>query len=136
VAEAMPFLTFQPSRGPTATEAMALYTGLFDDGAVVSEQRRPDDAPMGAGTVEVAEIVVAGLHVRCSDSHVEHAWDFTPAVALWVTCGSADEHRRLVDGLSEGGAVFMPLDDYGFGPFAWVQDRFGVSWQLAGPAGR
>ena len=134
MAEAMPFLTFQPSRGHSATEAMAFYTGLFSDGAVLSEQRRPPDAPQGADTIEVAEFVVAGLHVRCSDSYVEHAWDFTPAVALWVTCGSADEHRRLVDGLGDGGQTFMPLDDYGFGPFAWVQDRFGVSWQLSGPA--
>jgi predicted 3-demethylubiquinone-9 3-methyltransferase (glyoxalase superfamily) len=133
VAEAMPFLTFQPSRGHTATEAMAFYTGLFSDGAVLSEQRRAPDAAMGAGTVEVAEFVVAGQHVRCSDSPVEHAWDFTPAVALWVTCASADEQRTLVDGLAEGGTFFMPLDDYGFGPFAWVQDRFGVSWQLSGP---
>ena len=130
----MPFLTFQPGRGHTATAAMAFYTSLFSDGAVLTEQRRPADAPQGAGTVEVAEFVVAGLHVRCSDSYVEHGWDFTPAVALWVTCDTADEHRRLVDGLGEGGQVFMPLDDYGFGPFAWVQDRFGVSWQLAGPA--
>jgi len=134
VAEAMPFLTFQPSRGRTASDAIALYTGLFEDGEVLSEQRRPDDAPAGAGTVEVAEILVAGLRVRLSDSYVEHAWDFTPAVALWVTCTSPDEHRRLVDGLSAGGTVFMPLDDYGFGPFAWVQDRLGVSWQLAGPS--
>ena len=134
MAEAMPFLTFQPSRGQTATEAMALYTRLFDDGVVLLEQRRPSDAELGAGTVELAEFVVAGMHVRCSDSYVEHEWDFTPAVALWVTCASADEQRLLVDGLAEGGATFMPLDDYGFGPFAWVQDRFGISWQLNGPA--
>ncbi len=133
MAEAMPFLTFQPSRGHTASEAMTFYTGLFSDGAVLSEQRRPPDAPQGAGTVEVAEFVVAGLHVRCSDSYVEHAWSFTPAIALWVTAASADEHRALAGALAEEGAVFMPLDDYGFGPFAWVQDRFGVSWQLSGP---
>ena len=134
MAEAMPFLTFQPSRGPTASAAMAFWTGLFSDGAVLFEQRRAADAPEGAGTVELAEFVVAGMHVRCSDSYVEHAWDFTPAVALWVTCASADEQRLLVDGLAEGGTTFMPLDDYGFGPFAWVQDRFGISWQLNGPA--
>jgi predicted 3-demethylubiquinone-9 3-methyltransferase (glyoxalase superfamily) len=134
VAEAMPFLTFQPSRGHGAAEAIALYTSLFDDGAVVFEQRRPDDAPQGAGTVELAEVVVAGTHLRFSDSYVEHEWDFTPAVALFVTCGSEDEQRRLVDGLAEDGQTFMPLDDYGFGPFAWVQDRFGVSWQLSRPA--
>jgi predicted 3-demethylubiquinone-9 3-methyltransferase (glyoxalase superfamily) len=29
------------------------------------------------------------------------------------------------------GQVLMPLDSYGFSPkFGWVNDRFGVSWQL------
>lgn len=31
----------------------------------------------------------------------------------------------------EGGEVLMPLDDYGFSTrFGWLNDRFGVSWQL------
>ena len=134
MAEAMPFLTFQPSRGHGAADAMALWTSLFPGTEVVLDQRRPAGAAQGPGTVELAEVVVAGLRLRLSDSYVEHAWDFTPAVALWVTCASSEEHRRLVDGLAKGGQTFMPLDDYGFGPFAWVQDRFGVSWQLNGPA--
>lgn len=25
----------------------------------------------------------------------------------------------------------MPKDDYGFGLFGWVNDRYGVSWQLS-----
>jgi uncharacterized glyoxalase superfamily protein PhnB len=33
--------------------------------------------------------------------------------------------------LVEGGAVFMPLGNYGFSRrFGWCSDRFGVSWQL------
>jgi len=31
----------------------------------------------------------------------------------------------------EDGKALMPLDNYGFSKqFAWIEDRFGVSWQL------
>ena len=131
-ARAMPFLTFQPTRGHGAEEAMGVYTALFDDGEVLSVRRRAAGAP-GEGTVELAEFVVAGQRFRASDSPVEHAWDFTPAVSLWVECSSVAEQRRVFEALAQGGREFMPLDDYGFGPFGWVEDRFGVSWQLGVP---
>lgn len=129
-ARAVPFLTFQPPRGPSASEAMEFWTSLFDDGEIVSVTHRPDDPT----AVVLAEFVVAGQRLRCSDSPPVHQWDFTPAVSLWVDCGSGDEQERLLTALATGGREFMPLDDYGFGPFAWVEDRFGVSWQLAVPA--
>lgn len=132
-ALAMPFLTFQPTRGHGADEAMGVYTALFADGEVVSVRRRAAGTP-GEGTVELAEFVVAGQRFRASDSPVEHAWGFTPAVSVWVECASVDEQRRVFETLAEGGREYMPLDDYGFGPFGWVEDRFGVSWQLAAPA--
>ncbi|WP_308253014.1 VOC family protein, partial [Pseudonocardia sp. ICBG601] len=64
----------------------------------------------------LAEFVVAGQRLRCSDSPPVHQWDFTPAVSLWVDCGSGDEQKRLLGALATGGREFMPLDDYGFGP--------------------
>jgi predicted 3-demethylubiquinone-9 3-methyltransferase (glyoxalase superfamily) len=69
--------------------------------------------------------------VLASDSPVKHAFDFTPSLSFFVDCTSDEEQRRLFAELSDGGAVMMPLDDYGFSKrFAWVADRFGVSWQL------
>lgn len=130
MSRATPFLTFQPGRGQTAESAMRFYCDTFDDGAMISKQMHPDDSP-GAGTVMVAEFTVAGLHIRCSDSFISHAWDFTPATSLWVECSSDDEQQRLFTALRADGRVHMPLDDYGFGRFGWVDDRFGVSWQLA-----
>lgn len=127
---ATPFLTFQPAKGQTADAAMDLYLSVFEDGEVVALHRHPDGSP-GAGTVMLAEFVVAGQRIRCSDSFVEHEWDFTPALSVWVTCSSEEEQQRILDGLGADGQVYMPLDDYGFGRFAWVGDRFGVTWQLA-----
>ena len=58
-------------------------------------------------------------------------WGFTPAISLWIDCDDNDELERLFDRLSEGGQVFMPLDDYGFSArFGWVGDPHGVTWQL------
>ncbi|MGU3293658.1 VOC family protein [Williamsia sp. M5A3_1d] len=127
---ALPFLTFQPTpSGSTAASAMSAYVRIFG-GRVISDRRRGAGEPGGEGTVFLAEFEVAGLRVRCSDSAIQHAWDVTPAISIWVDCDTADDQRRVFDALSEGGQEFMPLGDYGFGPFGWVQDRFGVSWQI------
>ena len=59
---------------------------------------------------------------------------FTPSTSFFVTCESESEVDRLFVALSEGGSVLMGLDSYPFAKrYAWVQDRFGVSWQLLFP---
>lgn len=86
------------------------------------------------GTVKVARFRLAGHDFACADSPIDHEWDFTPAVSLWIDCEDGDELQRLFDLLSDGGAIFMPLGDYGFSSrFGWVGDRFGVTWQLNQP---
>jgi len=55
----------------------------------------------------------------------------TPAVSYFVYCNGEAEINRLYDVLKEGGTVLMPLDKYDWSPrYAWVQDRYGVNWQL------
>ncbi|WP_312977681.1 VOC family protein [Corynebacterium sp.] len=127
----VPFITFQPGRGQQASEAMATYLDIFRDGRVISDNRYGPDGPGEEGTVIMAEFEVAGQRLRCSDSFVRHEWDITPAVSLMVECESTDELQRLFTELSADGDVYMPLDDYGFGQFGWVGDRFGVTWQLS-----
>ncbi len=73
----------------------------------------------------------AGQTVRCTDSFVKHAFAFTPAFSLFLDCGSIEQIEQLFAKLSEGGSVDMPLGSYGFSRrFGWLNDRFGVSWQL------
>jgi predicted 3-demethylubiquinone-9 3-methyltransferase (glyoxalase superfamily) len=117
-----PFLMFQHGE---AEEAMTFYTGLFADGEVVDVARKPE------GGIQLAVFSIAGQQVRCIDSDPVHEFGFTPSMSLFVRCETREELDKLWAGLSEGGQPLMPLDDYGFGPFGWTNDRFGVSWQLS-----
>ncbi|WP_181275776.1 VOC family protein [Brevibacterium oceani] len=128
--QAVPFITFQPSRGQSTVEAMESYLKIFGDGRVLLDNRYGPGGPGAEGTVIMAEIEIAGQRLRLSDSFVEHEWNLTPAVSLMVDCESSEELERIFAELSEHGTVYMPLDDYGFGPFGWVGDRFGLTWQL------
>lgn len=123
-----PFLMFQ---GGVAEQAMTFYVSLFDDGLVVEVARYGSDGPGPEGTVQVARFRLAGQEFLCSDSFVTHGFAFTPSFSIWIETESEDELERLFAALGDGGAALMPLGDYGFSRrFGWLNDRYGVSWQL------
>lgn len=46
-------------------------------------------------------------------------------------CDTEIEIVQLYEKLSKGGGVLMPLDHYPFSKmFAWIVDKFGMSWQI------
>jgi predicted 3-demethylubiquinone-9 3-methyltransferase (glyoxalase superfamily) len=113
-----------------AEEAMRFYTSLFD-GEVLSVDRYGPDQDGLEGTVRHALFSLAGQSFMCIDSPARHAFGFTPSVSLYVQCDTEDEIEGLFRQLAEGGQELMPLGSYGFSArFGWVNDRFGVSWQL------
>ncbi len=122
------FLTFQDNK---AEEAMTFYVELFDNSKISDVQRYGKDGPGKEGTLIKAVFELNGKQFICSDSFIQHDWTFTPAVSNWVECGTEQEIEHLFAKLSENGDVKMPLDNYGFSKqFAFVEDRYGVSWQL------
>ena len=122
-----PFLMFEGK----AEEAMNFYVALFPDGRVLDIARYGKEGPGPEGTVVRASFVVGGQTIMCIDSPAKHAFTFTPASSLFVECESEDELRSFAGALDEDGKVLMPINNYGFSRlFTWVQDRFGVSWQL------
>lgn len=122
------FLTFQ---GGVATAALDLYREVFDDFELIAIDRYGAGDLGPEGTIKHATFRLAGGEFSCADSPMRHAWEFTPAVSLWVDCESADEQQQIFERLGDGGFVFMPLDNYGFSSrFGWVGDRFGVTWQV------
>jgi predicted 3-demethylubiquinone-9 3-methyltransferase (glyoxalase superfamily) len=122
------FLTFQ---GGAATAALDFYRDVFTDFELVEIEHYGPGEGGPEGTVKVAKFRLANSEFSCADSPVDHAWGFTPAVSLWIECDDVDELERLFTRLSDGGVVFMPLDNYGFSSrFGWVGDRYGLTWQL------
>ncbi|MDG3008839.1 VOC family protein [Rhodococcus sp. D2-41] len=119
-----PFLMFQGGVGAAAIE---LYTSVFA-GAEVIASTPHDDPSLG---IQLAELDLAGQRILVSDSAIPHAFDFTPSTSLFVDCADRAELEHLVQALAADGSTLMPLGEYGFSTaFAWVADRFGVSWQL------
>lgn len=122
------FFTFQKE---DAEEAMNFYIELFDNSEIVSLKRWGKEAPGKEGTIMHATFRLNGKLFMCSDSPPIHAWTFTPAVSNYVECEDNKQLERLFSELSKNGEVMMPLNNYGFSQkFGFVQDRFGISWQL------
>lgn len=127
MTEIRPFLMFEGR----AEEALTFYVSLFPDAEVLEMVRYGAGQPGPEGSVLKARFRLAGQEVMCTDSLVKHAFGFTPALSLFVDCADEAELERLAAALGDGGAVLMPLGDYGFSRrFTWINDRFGVSWQL------
>jgi predicted 3-demethylubiquinone-9 3-methyltransferase (glyoxalase superfamily) len=118
-----------------AEEAMTFYTSLFGDAGISSITRYGADGPGPEGSVQHAAFSLAGQRFMCIDSPARHDFTFTPAISLFVQCENEAEIGRLYAALAEQGTELMPLGSYGFSTkFGWVNDRFGVSWQLNLPA--
>lgn len=122
-----PFLMFAGQ----AEAAIDLYLSLFRDSELERVARYGPEGPGAEGTIMRATIRLGDQRLMCVDSPVEHEFAFTPAFSLFVDCASREEIEGLVEGLSQDGATLMPLGEYGFSrAYAWITDRFGVSWQL------
>ena len=131
VDKVTPFLMFQGDAGA----AIALYRELIPGAEVKHLEHYGPKEPAPEGQVRRATLVLAGQELMLFDSPPVHEFSFTPAVSFFVDCADELEIERLFAGLSDGGKVHMALDNYGSSlRFGWVDDRFGVSWQLNLPA--
>ncbi len=114
-----PFLWFDGN----AKEALDFYVSIFKNSKILGTSAGPNDTFMSA-TFQLAGQEFMALNAA-------RQFSFTPAVSFFVNCETPQQVDAIWEKLSAGGAVLMELDKYPFSEkFGWVQDKFGLSWQL------
>jgi predicted 3-demethylubiquinone-9 3-methyltransferase (glyoxalase superfamily) len=115
-----------------AEEAINFYTSLFDDSKIESLTRHEEGSMAGTpGKVLNCIFTLKGESFMAMDS-AGHTHGFTPSISLFINCDSETELDKAFAALSEGGQVLMDIGEYPFAKkFVWVQDKFGLSWQLS-----
>ena len=110
----------------TADEAAQFYTDIFRD-ASVTEQ-----APGLAATVSIHGFklsLINGGNQYAPNPSISCILNFDP-----LLFGGEEQARTYLDELYKRlstGGVLMELGEYPFSPrYAWVRDRFGMTWQL------
>ena len=117
----------------TADEAARFYADVFREGSVVEQ------VPGLAATVSIHGFrlsLINGGGQYAPNPSISCILNFDP-----LLFGGEDQARTYLDELYERlstGGVLMELGEYPFSPrYAWVRDRFGMTWQLmlTDPAG-
>ena len=110
-----PFLWFDGK----SEEAMKFYVSIFKNSKVVSVTRYGDAGPGPKGSVMSATFQLEGQQFYALNGGPQ--FTFTPAISMFVSCETQKEVDKLWEKLSEGGRK----DRCG-----WLQDKYGLSWQI------
>ena len=119
-----PFITIEKR----ANEALEFYESVFPSFTLKS---RTHHAEPHNDLVMVAVFSIQGQEIMISDSFISHECKINPGISFFADLQSKETLENLAASLSDGGKVHMPVGIYGFSSlFGWVEDKFGVNWQL------
>ncbi|GGB01092.1 VOC family protein [Macrococcus hajekii] len=124
----VPFMMFNGR----AEEAVDFYTTIFNNSEIATMNRYGTEGPGAEGTINHSIFTLNGQQFMAIDNANGTDVPFTPALSFVVNCDSEEEIRHLYNRLSTNGEVLMKLAPMPpvARQFAWVVDRFGLSWQL------
>jgi predicted 3-demethylubiquinone-9 3-methyltransferase (glyoxalase superfamily) len=116
-----------------AEEAARFYTSTFGDGRVLATSHYPRsfDNPGGKprGSVLTVEFEVLGQRFTALNGGPHFV--INPSISFFVHTDTPERTDTLCAALGLGGKFLMPAGSYPWSErYGWVQDRFGVSWQV------
>src|SRR5688572_27431325 len=116
-----------------AEEAAHFYTTTLPNGAAPGRSFYPEtfDNPgkKPRGSLLTVEFEVGGQRFTALNGGPQ--FHINPSISFFVRVKSAGEAEALAGKLGAGGRFLMPLDRYPWAErYAWVEDRYGVSWQV------
>ncbi len=110
-----------------AKEASALYTSIFPDSNIISSTVISGTP---SGDCDLVSFSVLGQ--ECMAISAGPYFTINPSISMFVTFTSESEITTAWDRLIEGGSALMPFDTYPWATkYGWLQDKYGVSWQLS-----
>ncbi len=128
VAKVLPHLWFDKE----AKAAAAFYCSVFPESRVESELVLRNTP---SGDCEVVSFNVWGLPFKLISAGP--LFRFNPSISFMVNfdpsrmANPQQELDRIWSRLIDGGTALMPLGSYPFSArYGWLQDKYGVSWQL------
>jgi predicted 3-demethylubiquinone-9 3-methyltransferase (glyoxalase superfamily) len=110
-----PFLWFDDQ----AEAAAKFYTSIFHRSKIRSIVRYGGAGPGPKGRVMLVEFELNGQEFTALNGGDE--FPFTPAISLLISCTTQRQVDELWRRLTDGGKP---------GRCGWLEDRFGVSWQV------
>ncbi|MFO0781384.1 MAG: VOC family protein [Candidatus Saccharimonadales bacterium] len=126
-----------------AKEMADFYVSTFGDGKITHTMYYPTTKEEGLADFQVdlaGKELVIDFEVRGRQFSLINAGDTfkpNPSISFFIDFnpGEDEQAREHLDEmwqkLTDGGNVMMPLDKYPFSEYyGWVEDKFGVSWQL------
>ena len=119
-----PFITMQGQ----AKDALDFYQAVFPNFEMISLQHHSEPHE---NLIMLAVFSVDEQEIMISDSFITHDWEINPGISFFINLDQEEQLHELAEKLGANGNFHMPPGDYGFSKlFAWVEDQFGVNWQL------
>jgi predicted 3-demethylubiquinone-9 3-methyltransferase (glyoxalase superfamily) len=119
----VPSLMFTKARDGQAEDAMKFYTSVFKESEISKNLNHyPSEMPDKGGKISYADFRLFDQWFAVMDGGKDHDFSFTPAISLMVLCKDQEEIDYYWEKLSA---------NPDFEQCGWLEDKYGVSWQVA-----